>query len=43
MIANYDFDKMVSYGVEAIDENKEVVNPPYRVISSTLTLYNTYI
>src|ERR1035437_2875474 len=32
MIANYDFDKMVSCGVEAIDENKEVVNPPYRVI-----------
>lgn len=32
MIANYDFDKMISYGVETIDENKEVVNPPYRKI-----------
>ena len=32
MIANYDFDKMISYGVETIDENKEVVNPPHRVI-----------
>lgn len=32
MIANYDFDKMVSYGVETIDENKEVVNPPHRLI-----------
>jgi len=30
MIANYDFDKMISYGVAAIDENKEVVNPPHR-------------
>lgn len=30
MIANYDFDKMISYGVETIDENKEVVNPPHR-------------
>ena len=32
MIANYDFDKMISYGVETIDENKEVVNPAHRVI-----------
>jgi len=30
MIANYDFDKMTAYGVETIDENKEVVNPAYR-------------
>jgi hypothetical protein len=30
MIANYDFDKMTTYGVETIDENKEVVNPAYR-------------
>jgi hypothetical protein len=30
MIANYDFDRIVSYGVETIDENKEVVNPPHR-------------
>lgn len=32
MIANYDFDKMTSYGVETIDQNKEVVNPAHRVI-----------
>lgn len=30
MIANYDFDKMTTYGVEPIDENKDVVNPAYR-------------
>jgi hypothetical protein len=32
MIANYDFDKMVSYGVETIDKNKEVVNPLHRIM-----------
>jgi hypothetical protein len=30
MLANYDFDRIISYGVETIDENKEVVNPPHR-------------
>jgi len=29
-ISDYDLDKMVSYGVEQIDPDKEVVNPPYR-------------
>ena len=33
MIANYDFDKMITYGVETIDENKQVVNPSYRKIN----------
>jgi hypothetical protein len=33
LIQDYDFDKMVSYGVEAIDLEKTVVNPVYRKIS----------
>lgn len=33
MIADYDFDKMVEFGIESIDENKEVVNPEYRKIT----------
>lgn len=33
MIMDYDFDKMIEFGIEAIDENKEVVNPEYRKLS----------
>lgn len=33
LIADYDFDKMVQYGSEAIDENKKIVNPEYRKIN----------
>jgi len=33
MIMDYDFDKMIEFGTEAIDENKEVVNPSYRQLS----------
>jgi len=36
MIMDYDFDKMVEYGVEAIDENKEVVNPEHRKLNYRL-------
>lgn len=36
MIANYDIDKMTTYGVEAIDQNKEVVNPPHRRIKGKI-------
>ena len=36
MIMDYDFDKMIEYGTEAIDENKEVVNPEYRKLSYRL-------
>jgi hypothetical protein len=36
MIMDYDFDKMIEFGTEAIDENKEVVNPQYRQISHRL-------
>ena len=36
MIIDYDFDKMIEFGVEAVDENKEVVNPSYRKISHQL-------
>jgi len=36
MIMDYDFDKMIEFGTEAIDENKEVVNPLYRQLSHKL-------
>jgi len=36
MIMDYDFDKMIEFGTEAIDENKEVVNPHYRQLSHRL-------
>ena len=36
MIMDYDFDKMIEFGTEAIDENKEVVNPQYRQLSHKL-------
>jgi acetolactate synthase small subunit len=36
MIMDYDFDKMIEYGTEAIDENNEVVNPEHRRLSYRL-------
>ena len=36
MIIDYDFDKMIQFGTETIDENKEVVNPQYRQLSHKL-------
>lgn len=36
MIMDYDFDKMIEFGTEVIDENKEVVNPQYRQLSHKL-------
>ena len=33
---DYDFDKMIEFGTEDIDENKEVVTPQYRKISYRL-------
>ena len=36
MIMDYDFDKMIQFGTEDIDENKEVVNPEYRKLSYRL-------
>lgn len=33
LIQDYDFDKMVQFGTEAIDPKSEVVNPSYRKIS----------
>lgn len=36
MIMDYDFDKMVEYGIEALDENKEVVNPEHRKLNYRL-------
>lgn len=36
MIMDYDFAKMIEFGTELIDENKEVVNPQYRQLSQKL-------
>ncbi len=36
MIADYDFDKMIEFGTQAIDENKQVVNPDYRKLTHIL-------
>ena len=36
MIADYDFDKIVEFGVEAIDENRMVVNPEYRKLTQRI-------
>ena len=36
MVMDYDFDKMIEFGIEAIDENREVVNPEYRKMSHRL-------
>jgi hypothetical protein len=36
LILDYDFDKMIEFGIETIDENKEVVNPQYRQLSHRL-------
>lgn len=33
LIMDYDFDKMISFGTETIDHNKEVVNPEYRKLT----------
>jgi hypothetical protein len=36
LIQDYDFDKMVSYGIETIDMEKVVVNPQYRKLTHKL-------
>jgi hypothetical protein len=36
LIADYDFDKMISFGIESIDAEKEVVNPEYRKLTHQL-------
>ncbi|MDP2423489.1 MAG: hypothetical protein U1C46_06850 [Bacteroidales bacterium] len=33
LIEDYDFDKMVSFGIEPVDPEKEIVNPPYRKLT----------
>ncbi len=33
LIEDYDFDKMVSYGIESVDPEKEIVNPHYRKLT----------
>ncbi|MEO5998213.1 MAG: putative transposase [Chitinophagaceae bacterium] len=36
MIAEFNFDKMVQYGVETIDENTKVVNPTYNKLTQQI-------
>ena len=36
LIQDYDFDKMIQFGVESIDPNREVVNPQYRKLTNQL-------
>ena len=36
LIADYDFDKMIEFGVETIDLEKKVVNPQYRKVNHQL-------
>ena len=33
LIADYDFDKIISFGIEPVDQQKTVVNPEYRIRS----------
>jgi len=33
MIQDYDFDKMLQFGIEVIDPEKKVVNPQYRKVN----------
>ncbi len=33
LISDYDFDKVVSFGIESVDAEKSIVNPPYRKLS----------
>ena len=41
LVMDYDFDKMITYGTEAIDENKEVVNPIYRRLGQHINKVNS--
>ena len=36
MIADYDFDKMIQFGTEMVDQTKEIVNPVYRKLSNKI-------
>jgi chromosome segregation ATPase len=36
LIEDYDFDKMVSFGIEPVDPEKEIVNPQYRKLTHQL-------
>jgi hypothetical protein len=36
LIQDYDFDKMVSFGTEPVDPEKEIVNPEYRKVNYRL-------
>jgi len=36
LIEDYDFDKMVSFGIESVDPEKEIVNPQYRKLTHQL-------
>jgi hypothetical protein len=36
LIMDYDFDKMIEYGIEAVDDQREVINPAYRKLTHQL-------
>lgn len=36
LIQDYDFDKMISFGIETVDPEKEIVNPQYRKLTHQL-------
>jgi len=36
MILDYDFDKMIEYGIQPLDEKKAVINPEYRKLNHKL-------
>jgi len=36
LISDYDFDKIISFGIEAVDIEKKVVNPQYRKLSNKI-------
>jgi len=41
LVMDYDFDKMITYGTETIDEHKEVVNPIYRRLGQRINKVNS--
>jgi len=41
LVMDYDFDKMITYGTETIDEDKEVVNPIYRRVGQRINKVNS--
>lgn len=43
LISDYDFDKMMQYGTQSIDDTKKIVNPEYRKITHKIKKYSEKI